>query len=176
MKLTAGACAILIAGLAGTGVARAETPPALRGVLDVIRARIAQLGPISYATTVHDAADNRTWTNRMVVEASKVELDEQNCRVGYHWRTSIDGKVSADIDTGLPFADATEIRVISMAEDMAQGVLQAGHPTWGVSVSPEVWVVHLTRRDGNRNTVDFRDKATAQAVADAMKQAAKLCQ
>lgn len=176
MRFVRNACAFVMMCAAVSSTASAQNPPTLRGALEVIRARIAQQGKISYSATIHDSATDRTWGNTFTVEASDTDLDEANCLVRYHWHTTVNGKTVADIDADLQFRKATDIALVSMTEDMAQAVVAAGYSTWGVSVSPQIWVIHLTRSsDGSMSSIDFRDRATAQTVLDAVKQAARLC-
>ena len=186
MKYIANACAFFAVVFAVTGcvtdvVAPASSTPSpptaatLDGTLEIIRSQLAQQGQIAYSIAVNDTAQNRTWVNQFTVEASRVTADPENCRVGFHWRTTVDGKVVADIDSGLPLKEAADVTLISMDEDMVISVAKQGHGAWVMKTVPQIWVVHLVRRDGTQNTVDFRDRATAQTVVNAMKQAATLC-
>jgi hypothetical protein len=65
--------------------------------------------------------------------------------------------------------------VTSMAEDMTQLAIKAGHNTWGLSVTPQIWVVSLYDAERRQYVADFRDQATAQSAANTMRQAMKLC-
>jgi hypothetical protein len=176
MKWIGWAFALLMVGAIFPGSAGAQNAPTVRSLLEVIRSRIAQQGQIVYSATVHDSATNQTWGNNFTVQATDVGLDEEGCRVDYHWHTTVNGKVSADIDASLQFRRATDIALVSMSEDMVQAVIKAGHETWGISVSPQIWVIHLHRgSDGLLSSIDFRDKATAQTVLDTIKQVVRLC-
>lgn len=175
MNCVVRACALLLVGVVLSSAATAQNSPALRDALEVIRNQLAKQGQLSYSIVVHDSSDNRTWTNRFTVEASKVVVDEKGCRIGFHWHTTVDGKVVADVDSGLPLSVATGVALISMSEDMARSAVKAGHDSWGMSVQPQIWVVHLVRDDGSENAVDFRDKASTQVALDAMKKAIELC-
>lgn len=186
MKCITNACAIIAVAISTTGcvtdvvapapnVASAPTPQTLGGALETVRSQLAQQGQIAYSIAVNDTAQNRSWVNQFTVEASRVTSDPDNCRVGFHWHTTIDGKVVADLDSGLPLREAADVTLISMDEDMAIGTAKDGHGGWVMKTAPQIWVVHLIRRDGSQNTIDFRDRATAQTVVNAMRQAAALC-
>ena len=134
-----------------------------------MRNQLSQQGQLNYAGTTHDSSNNQTWVNQFTVEASNIAIDVPGCQINFHWHTTTDGTVIQDFDTGIPFRTATEVSLISMAEDISNAEVASGHPNWGTSFDPQVWVIYVTRTDGKRNTVDFRDQATAQLVADAMK-------
>jgi hypothetical protein len=186
VRYIANACALFAVTVAVTGcvtdvvapapsAASAPSPPTLGGTLEIVRSQLAQQGQIAYSIAVNDTAQNRSWVNQFTVEASRVTSDPDNCRVSFHWHTTIDGKVVADLDSGLPLKEAADITLISMDEDMILSAAKGGHGGWVMKTVPQIWVVHLTRRDGSQNTVDFRDRAAAQTVVNAMRQAATLC-
>jgi signal transduction histidine kinase len=155
--------------------AAAQNAASLRTSLNTIRTLMAQQGRIDYSTVAHDSATGQTWSSTFNAEASNLTVDEQACRIRYHWRTVVNGKVDKDFDTALPFRLATSLTLTSMAEDMTQLAIKAGHNTWGLSVNPQIWVVSLYDADHRQYVADFRDRAMAQSAADTMRQAMKLC-
>ncbi len=174
MKGVARLCAYSVAACAVACGVYAQNVSPVRSSLEAIRDLLVQQGTLNYRPTTRDASDNYTWTNRITAEASNVVIDEAACQINFHWRTTVDGRVTADIDPGIPFRLATEVSLISMAEDMTQNAVSQGK-RWSTSCQPEVWVVRVVRSDGTVNVVDFGDRAAAQAAADAMRQLVKLC-
>jgi hypothetical protein len=170
MKSIAGVCALIC--FVVTGESHAQTAASS---LEIIRAQLARQGQIAYSAVTHDSATNQTWTTNFTVEASNVAVDLANCKITFHWHTTVNGKVAADVDSGVPFRLATDVTLISMAEDITNLSIKGGHPTWGTSSQPQIWVVHVERSDNSRNTMDFRDRATAQTVVNAANQVKKLC-
>ena len=170
MKSIAGVCALIC--FVVTGESHAQTAASS---LEIIRAQLARQGQINYSAVTHDSADGQTWTTNFTVEASNVAVDLENCKITFHWHTPVNGQDKSDLDSGIPFRLATDVSLISMAEDITNLSIKGGHPTWGTSSQPQIWVVHVERSDGSRNTMDFRDRGTAQIVVDAAKQAMKLC-
>lgn len=161
--------------LAGTTTGLAQNPPSLRSSLETIRALLVQQGTLYWTTTMHNSTTNQTWSAQLSAEATKVVVDEPNCRVNFHWRTTVNGKVNADLDSGLPLRIEVEISLVSMAEDQNRLLVKAGRGNESASVQPQIWVVLLKRTDGSVNTVNFRDRPTAEAASAAMRQAMKLC-
>ncbi len=175
MKVSIRAHALFSMALLAAGVAHAQNSPSPSASLEIIRGHLARQGQIAYAGTTHDSSTGQTWSTNFTVEASNVTVDASGCELRYHWHTWINGKSSQELESGIEFGTAAEVTLISMAEDVNQGTLKAGHPTWGTSIQPPLWVVHVARNDGSRITMDFRDQATAQLVANAAKQAMRLC-
>ncbi len=175
MRGIKGACALFLMAWLAAGIAYAQGSPSASASLEVIRGHLARQGQIAYAGTTHDSATGQTWSTNFAVEASNVTVDASGCGIHYHWHTWINGKSSQEVESGIEFGIATEVTMISMAEDVNQGTLKAGHPTWGTSIQPTLWIVHVARNDGSRITMDFRDQATAQLVANAAKQAMRMC-
>jgi hypothetical protein len=165
-------CAI---GLGATGAALGQGAPSVGSLLGMVRDQLAQQGQLSYAGTTHDSSNNSTWVNKFTVQASNIVIDEQQCTISFHWHTTTDGKVVADDDVGVPFRMVTSISTISMAEDISNAEVSAGHGTWATSFKPQVWVVHVARSDGKSNAVDFKDQATANTAASEMKQVMSMC-
>ena len=156
--------------------AAAEQAPSLAVTLAYIRDKVAQQGLIAYAGASHDSADSTSWVNQFTVEASEVTVDEANCRVDFHWRTTADGKVVADEkDAGLPLKRITSVTVSDMEEDMARISSRAGHTTWVTTVRPQITVLQALRNSGTSSALDFRDRDTAERVAKAIRHGADLC-
>ena len=57
---------------------------------------MAQQGRIDYSTVAHDSATGQTWSSTFNAEASNLTVDEPGCRISYHWRTVVNGKVDKD--------------------------------------------------------------------------------
>jgi hypothetical protein len=175
MKRIVETLAVFVIGLGVAGAASAQSGSSIGSLLGMIRDKLAQQGQISYGSLTFDSSNNRTFTNQFSIELSNITVDESHCRIGFHWLTLRDGKIVLDIDSGLPFRVATDIQVMSMDDDVTQSAVKEGHPTWSVKTQPTVWVVHLLRADGQRNTIDFHDRGTAELVAGTMRQVMSLC-
>ena len=174
MKCSVRAYALFLAGLFAAGVAHAQSSPS--DSLEIVRAQLARQGQINYSSVTHDSADNQTWTSQFTVEASKVTVDVGACTVHFHWHTTVNGKQAADLDAGFDLRAATDINLVSMAEDMTHNAIAAGHPTWGISTQPQIWVIQILRANGSGNALDFRDRNTAQTVVNALREGMKSCQ
>jgi hypothetical protein len=168
------AYALSLVGLLAAGVAHAQS--SLSESLEIVRAQLARQGQLAYSSVTHDSADNQTWTSQFTVEATKVTVDDGACMVHFHWYTTVNGKQAANLDAGFDLRAATDINLVSMAEDMTKNAIAAGHPTWGISTQPQIWVVQILRANSSGNALDFRDRNTAQTVVNALKQGMKLCQ
>ena len=137
MKCSFRAYALSLVGLLAASVAHAQS--SLSESLEVVRAQLARQGQLNYSSVTHDSADNQTWSSQFTVEASKVTVDVETCTLHFHWHTTVNGKQAADLDAGFNLRTATEINMVSMAEDMTRNAIAAGHPTWGISTQPQIW-------------------------------------
>jgi hypothetical protein len=164
-----------IAAPAHAASPRAASGAGLEATLDFIRDKLGQQGRIDYAGAMHDSADNTNWVNRFNVEASNVTADIASCRVGFHWRTGVDGKQGQDFDTGFRFSQLQTVALTSMEEDVNRLAAKDGHPTWTGKINPPVWVLTASTSAGERFVVDFRDRDLADRVIRAMTHAMKLC-
>jgi hypothetical protein len=149
--------------------------PSLEATLGFIRDKLSQEGQLSYSSALHDSADGRNWSNNFTVEATNVQADLDGCRVTYHWRTTNNGNSAYDGEAGVPFRIVTRVEITSMSEDLDKSSADAGHATWKANVTPPISVLTAYRDDGKSNVMDFRDRAMAQRVANAMRHAAELC-
>jgi hypothetical protein len=162
----------------GVGAAVAQAPQTGQGLdvtLAFIRDKVAQQGPINYASVNHNSAGGADWRDQFNVEASNVTADIPACQLNFHWHTVVDGKVVYDGENGFPFGKVNRVVVTSMEADLARLAAEGCHPTYTSKVTPPVWVLTAYRADGTSNTVDFHDRDLAERVARAMRHAAELC-
>jgi hypothetical protein len=171
-----GAAAAAVLAITGAaGAAAAQSGPSLGETLGFIRDKVSQQGVVAYSSSTHDSSDGQTWSTSFTVEASNVTSDVAGCRVDFHWRTFVNGKVGNDGDSGFPLRLITSVAVTTMDEDLNRLSAQGGHPTWTSQVSPSIAVLTAFRSDGKSNVVDFRDRNMAERVANAVRHAADLC-
>ncbi len=172
----AAAIALSVGGLAGRATAQSPArAPSLAVTLGFIRDKIAEQGRLAYASTTRDSANGQTWDNQFTVEASNAARDDGDCSVGFHWRSTVDGKPAQDLDVHIPFKIVTSVSISSMDDDVARLNAGGGHSGWVTQIRPPIWVLLLHRSDGHTNTVDFADRDMAERVAKAMRHAADLC-
>jgi len=106
----AAAIALSVGGLAGRATAQSPArAPSLAVTLGFIRDKIAEQGRLAYASTTRDSANGQTWDNQFTVEASNAARDDGDCSVGFHWRSTVDGKPAQDLDVHIPFKIVTSV-------------------------------------------------------------------
>ena len=168
------AAAIALSAVSLAGRAAAQSP-SLDVTLGFIRDKVAEQGMLAYASTTRDSATGQTWDNQFTVEASSVTRDDNDCTVGFHWHSTVDGKQAQDMETSISFKIVTSATISSMDEDVARLNASGGHAGWVSQMRPPVWVLLIHKSNGHTNTLDFHDRDIAERVAKAVHHAAELC-
>lgn len=166
-------CALAAVVLVTPGAAWAQGK-SLDETLGFIRDQLAAQGMVTYTAHMHDSADNQSWDSTFTALSTNQVVDAANCRIGYHWRTTVNDSVAQDMDTHFDFAAATGVSVVNREEEVRTQAIGAGHATWTAAISPQVWVVVVKRGSGGA-IMDFTDENVANRVARAVDHALDLC-
>lgn len=147
--------------------------PSLEVTMKFIQDKLNDIGAVNYASYTHDNVAGADWTNQYRVEATRVIASA--CRIGYRWKTAIDGKAGQDGDGGFLLKDVADVAVMPMEQDQKAQATAQGHPAWSIRVDPPVFVLKVRRTDKAANVFDFFDEQMANRVAKAMVHAVELC-
>jgi hypothetical protein len=145
--------------------------------LKFIADKIGDEGKLTFAATVTDSAqpDTSAWTNRFEVELSEAAFDAQACRITYHWRSSVNGRIADDKDYSLDLREVSKIIVLPASENQRQVDSRNGHDSWQSTITPQLFVVVTKRPKNVENTLVFSDEDMAHRVAKAITHAVELC-
>jgi hypothetical protein len=133
-------------------------------------------GKLSYTAFVTDTSQQGVeWSNRFTVETSNLVADPGACRITYHWRAEVNGKLVDDADYSLALKDVKEILVLPQAQNLNQVDSLNGHPDWNSRISPNLFTLIARRPRGVVNVFLFSDEEMANRVAKAITHAVELC-
>jgi hypothetical protein len=166
-----GACALVLSAAPPAAAAGKS----LEATLNFIRDQVSAQGRLSYKVSIHDTATNEDFSNDMTGEARNVVSDVGQCRVSFHWSTSLNGGSKQDFDTWWDFAHIRKVEVVNREQELRAQAAHDGHPSWVATVSPPLWVVTATFDDNQDRVLDFTDKGTADRVLHAIDHAMDLC-
>jgi hypothetical protein len=156
--------------------APADNGPTLAETMQFIQENLNELGKIAFAEFVHDASSGSTFTGTVTKEISYVFVDQNQCRISYHWKTTADGNTMRDENSVFSLRDVKEIMVKPDEQYQTEMLANNGSPTVIVtSTSPPVMVLQVRRPHGEENLFYFTDANLADRVAKAMLHAVELC-
>jgi hypothetical protein len=153
----------------------ADSGPSLEKTMQFIQENAAE-GKLSYTAFVTDTSQQGVeWSNRFTVETSNLVADPGACRITYHWRAEVNGKLVDDADYSLALKDVKEILVLPQAQNLNQVDSLNGHPDWNSRISPNLFTLIARRPRGVVNVFLFSDEEMANRVAKAITHAVELC-
>jgi len=109
------------------------------------------------------------------VGISNLVADAKTCRISFHWRAEVNGKVSDDSDYNLILKDVHDIVVLPQEQNQKQVDTRNGHPAWNSRIEPNLFSLVARRPKGLENAFLFSEEEMAGRVAKAMVHAVELC-
>ncbi|HWF75981.1 MAG TPA: hypothetical protein VN694_02280 [Caulobacteraceae bacterium] len=174
--------------------ARVERPPAqhyqapppeersasLGDVLNQIETELIAQGAVAWEGFAHDSNPQQgyqaDWTYQKRIDATDFTYDTDSCDFDYHFKVTVDGKVSTDDDNaGIPLKDLTTIRISNLADVIKVRDAQNGHPTYSSHLQPTIYSVESIRNDGKLNEFDFYSLETAHRIGHLLQEASRKC-
>lgn len=171
--------------------ARVERPPApppqaaehyasLGDLLNQIETELISQGAVAWEGFAHDSNPPQgyeaDWTYQKRTESTDFTYDTENCDFDYHFKVTVDGKVTTDDNNaGVPLKKLSTIRISNLADVIKVRDAQAGHPTYSSHLQPTIYSVEAIRSDGTLNEFDFYNLETARRVGHLLQNAAQRC-
>jgi hypothetical protein len=172
--------------------ARVERPPAappppsaeryasLGDLLNQVETELISQGAVTWEGFAHDSNPPKgyeaDWTYQKRVESTDFTYDTESCDFDYHFKVSVDGKVTTDDNNaGVPLKKVNTIRVSNLADVIRVRDAQNGHPTYSSRLQPTIYSVEAIRADGTLNEFDFYSLAAARRVGHLLQDAAQRC-
>jgi hypothetical protein len=154
----------------------ADTGPSLEVTMKFIADKVTDEGKLSYAASVSDSSQSGVeWTNQFTVEISNLVADAKTCRISFHWRAELNGKVADSSDYNLLLKDVRDIVVMPQEQNQKQIDTRSGHPAWNSQITPSLFTLVARRPKGLENAFLFSEEDMAGRVAKAMVHAVELC-
>ncbi len=117
-----------------------------------------------------------TGPTRKRIENTDFTYDTENCDFDYHFKVTVDGKVTTDDNNaGIPLKDLATIRISNLADIIRVRDAQAGHPTYSSRLQPTIYSLEAIRNDGKLNEFDFYSLETAHRIGRLIQGAAQRC-
>ncbi len=161
------------------GPPAAERTGSVSDALNQVEMELVSQGAVAWEGFAHDSNPpsgyEANWTYQKRAEATNFSYDLNSCDFDYHFKVTVDGKVSSDDDVGVPLRNLTTIRVANLAELIKVRDAQAGHPTYSSRLQPTIYAVEAIRADGQFNEFDFYSLETARRVGRLLEAAASRC-
>jgi len=150
--------------------------PSLEVTMKFLEDKLTDENKLSYKTFVSDSGQSGgEWTNQFKVEITKVVADAKACRISFHWRSEVNGKVSDDNDYSIVLKDARDIVVMLQEQNQKQIDTRSGHSSWTSRIEPNLSTLIVRRPKGLENAFLFSEEEMAGRVAKAMVHAVELC-
>lgn len=153
-----------------------DTGASLEVTLKFIQDKVADEGKLSYVASVADASQPGTeWSNQFSVEITNLSGDASACRLSFHWRAEVNGKVSDDSDYHVDFKEVRDVILLPQDQNQKRVDTRAGHPAWDSQIKPNLFTLVARRPKGVENAFLFSEEEMAGRVAKAMVHAVELC-
>jgi hypothetical protein len=153
----------------------AESGPSLEATMKYIQNKVGDEGRFNFVVHLHDAQSNEEWSNQNTAEINDLRSETGTCRLGLHWKTSVNGKAATDADYWIDLKTVNTIQVLPIEQDLKRVDTSADHPTREYRVEPTFFAVVLNRTHQQHNTLYFQDEDVANRVAKAFVHAVELC-
>jgi hypothetical protein len=155
--------------------APADSGPTLEATMKFIQDNLEE-GKLTYTAFVSDASQPGVeWKNQFKVEMTHLAADAKTCRISFHWRAEVNGKVSDDTDYNLALKDVKSIVVLPQEQNQHQVDTRGGHPEWTSRIEPNLFTLVARRPKGLENAFLFSDEEMADRIAKALVHAVELC-
>jgi hypothetical protein len=148
--------------------------------LNQLQTELTAQGAVAWEGFAHDSNPPQgyqsDWTYQKRVETSDITYDASACDFDFHFKVTVDGKVTTDdSNAGIPLKELTTIRVSNLADMIMVRDAQSGHPTYSSRLQPAIYSVEAIRTNGTLNELDFYSLETAQRVGRLLQGAAQKC-
>lgn len=159
----------------------AQTSPAsqddssLAVTMQFIQNELSHLGKVNYAAYNHDKADGSDWTTHFSTELTNVVADPAACKLSYHEKRIVDGKVTSDKNYSFLLSTIKDVVIIPRKQLLKNVNTKNGHPTWDAMINPPVSVVAAQQSDNGEFYFYVLDDGAADRITKAMNHAVTLC-
>ena len=158
----------------------ADRAGSLADVLNTIETEMVAQGAVAWEGFAHESDPPKgyeaDWTYQKRVESTDFTYDTENCDFDYHFKVTVDGKVTTDDNNaGIPLKDLTTIRISNLADVIRVRDAQAGHPSYSSRLQPTIYTIEAIRNDGKLNELDFYSLESAHRVGRLLVAAAQRC-
>ena len=154
----------------------ADDGPSLEVTMKFIEDKATDESKLSYTAFVSDATQSGVeWNNQFKAEITHFVADARTCRISFHWRAEMNGKVSDDSDYNLNLKDVRDIIVLPQEQNQHKIDTRNGHPTWNSRIEPNLFTLVARRPKGLENAFLFSGEEMAGRVAKALVHAVELC-
>jgi hypothetical protein len=158
----------------------ADRGASLADLLNQIETELVGQGAVAWEGFAHDSNPPQgyeaNWTYQKRIENTDFTYDTENCDFDYHFKVTVDGKVTTDDNNaGIPLKDLATIRISNLADVIKVRDAQAGHPTYSSHLQPTIYSLEAIRNDGKLNEFDFYSLETAHRIGRLIQGAAQRC-
>jgi hypothetical protein len=155
--------------------APASTGPSLAETMQYIQERLNDLGKVSYVEFNQNTIDGSTFNSNFVEAFSNVVADQNQCRIAFHKKGSVDG-TAWEFDTGFSLRDVQEIVVKPYEQYQTEGNAKNGRPNIiNTSINPPLTALLVRGPHGVLTYFPFTEANLADRVARALTRAVELC-
>lgn len=177
---------LFLAVMLMTAVALAQTPvppppkpldsgPSLETTMKFIQDKLGEVGKVNWVANYNDSATGRDWVEQWSVGQTKVLADASACRISSHYRSTKDGRPSADKESSFSLRDVEDVVILRWEQHIQVLNADAGHASYSGTATPAVFVLKVRQPRGRWTVFFFPEEEMANRVARAMVHAVELC-
>jgi hypothetical protein len=149
--------------------------PTLEFTMEYIQDKLISRGILSYKVSLHDTATGKDWSYEFIDKLSGTYANPSTCQIGFHWKQTRSGEAVTDKETYLDLSGGAKADVLTMDQYLTASAAKSGHDSWSTKVSPNLFVLHITKSDNTESNFVFPDEDNANHLAKALMHAAELC-
>lgn len=149
--------------------------PTLEFTMEYIQDKLISRGILNYKVSLHDTATGKDWSYEFIDKLTGTYANPSTCQIGFHWKQTRSGEAVTDKETYLDLAGGAKADVLTLDQYLTDSAVKSGHNSWGTTVAPSLFVLHITKSDNSESNYVFPDEDTANHLAKAVMHAAELC-
>ncbi|HTW22257.1 MAG TPA: hypothetical protein VMD78_01565 [Candidatus Baltobacteraceae bacterium] len=152
-----------------------DTKPSLNSTLKMIQDGVNDQGEIRYTMTSRNTASGETVQDQYVVETSNAVADSNSCTLQVDARMTLNGSPQLQGRAALEIRRIDSLIVKSQSQAIEQKTKQSGVTQWTGKIAPESYMIQAFQSDSLVGILFFRERDTANAIAQKIGRAVELC-
>jgi len=154
----------------------ADNGPSLEVTMQFLQEKLSDIGKVTFLSYTQNTRDGSNTSETDSNEVSNVAANANQCRISYHWKVIMDGRLDQAKDCWFSLRDVQDIVIKPYAQYQTELDASLGNPhILTPSTNPPLSALLVRRAHGIYNLFPITDADTADRIAKAFTHAVELC-
>jgi hypothetical protein len=154
----------------------AGSGPSLEVTMQFLQEKLSDIGKVTFLSYTQNTRSGSYTSETDSTEVSNVAVNANQCRITYHWKVIMDGRLDQDKNAGFSLRDVQDIVIKPYAQYQTELDASLGNPhILTPSTNPSLSALLVRRAHGVYNLFPITDADTADRIAKALTHAVELC-